>query len=42
MNLYYVQYQQFYKKKIEGILAKFKVELVVYDEAEYFRQHDDP
>jgi len=35
--LYYEQYQQFYKKKIHNLLKKFDMELVVYDETEYFR-----
>ena len=42
MSLYYSQYKEFFKKNIENLLAKFKVELVIYDEAEYFRQHNDP
>jgi len=36
---FYEQYQQYYKLKIRDLLKKFDMELVVYDETEYFRQH---
>jgi hypothetical protein len=32
----------YYKDKIEKMLESFKVELVVYDESEYFRAYNDP
>lgn len=42
MNVYYTKYMEYEKKRIEANLAKVFVDLVVYDESEYFRQYNDP
>lgn len=42
MNSYYASYQTFYKEEIASLLANLNIELVVYDETEYFRQFYEP
>lgn len=41
MQSYYVSYQAFFKKNILTLLGKLEMDLVVYDETEYFREYDD-
>ena len=42
MNAYYTQFKQFYRAQITKMLNTFDIELVVYDETEYFRAWNDP
>lgn len=42
MNYYYGEYVAYYEVKIQTMMKTFDIELVVYDETEYFREFDDP
>jgi hypothetical protein len=41
MNAYYAGFQEYYKNKINSLVSTFDIELVLYDETEYFRGHTD-
>ena len=41
-NKYFLQYQTYFQNQIKKQILGFDIDLVVYDETEYFRQHDHP
>lgn len=41
MNAYYSQFKTYYKDQINSMLNTLNIDLVAYDETEYFRQYDD-
>jgi hypothetical protein len=42
MNTFYSGFQTYYTDTLISSMKEFNFELIVYDESEYFRQHDDP
>ena len=41
-SAYFTLFQNFYLKKMQKKLLDFNVDLVLYDETEFFREWDDP
>jgi hypothetical protein len=41
MNSYYTKFKVYYKEQIETMLTTFDIDLVAYDETEYFRPYND-
>ena len=42
MATYYKKYKEFFRTKLRKEILEFDIDLVLYDETEFFRQHDHP